>query len=54
MSGKKHLIWMAIGFLVLLVLSSLVGVSAWLLFPFLCLFMMVMMMAMMGHSDEGK
>ena len=54
MNISKHLIWMAVGFIILLVISKFVGVSAFLLFFFLCFFMMAAMMLGMGHGDNHK
>lgn len=54
MDIKSHVLWMFFGFVVLLIVSKFVGVSAFLLFFFLCFFMMTLMMLGMGHDDHGK
>lgn len=54
MDMKTHVLWMFFGFVVLLIVSKIVGVSAFLLFFFLCFFMMALMMMGMGHGGQGK
>jgi hypothetical protein len=49
--GISHLIWMVGGFIFLLLLGKIVGVSLVLLFPLFCFFMMVAMMMGMGHGS---
>lgn len=51
MKMRTHMVVMIVGFIALLIVSKLIGISAIPLFFFLCFFMMAAMMLGMSHGD---
>lgn len=49
---SKHLIWMGAGFVALLVIGKVVGISVILLFLLFCLVMLAAMMLGMNHTKD--
>jgi hypothetical protein len=51
---KRHVLWMGIGFVVVLIAAKFAGVGMLLLFPLFCFFMMAVMMLGMDHGGNDN